>query len=151
MKKLLTSLALPLLTGFAGSFFTMPAIQGWYATLTRPSIAPPNWVFGPVWTALYLMMGYAFYLVWKSDHKKKTLAMGLFLFQLVLNGIWSPIFFGAENLALALGVIIALDIAVIATMLVFCKISKKATYLLIPYLAWILFATFLNYRFFILN
>lgn len=151
MKKLVISLLLPLATGFLGSFSTMSSIEGWYARLNQPTLAPPNWVFGPVWTTLYLMMGYAFFLIWKSDYKKKSLALGVFLLQLVLNGIWTPIFFGAENLALALGVIIALDIAVIATIILFYKIKKPAAYLLLPYLAWTLFASYLNYQFLMLN
>ncbi len=151
MKKLLISLALPLLTGFAGSFFTMNSIPTWYATLNRPELAPPNWIFGPVWTTLYLLMGYACYLIWKSNHKQKKQALTLYGIQLGLNAIWSPIFFGAQNFAYSLGVIALLDLTVIATMISFSKINKKASMLLLPYLAWILFASYLNYQFFILN
>lgn len=145
--KLIFSILLAQSAGGIGTFFTFDAIPTWYATLVRPSFAPPNWVFGPVWTVLYTLIGISLYLIWTN--KKGSLK--LFLFHLFLNAIWSPIFFGAKNLGLALIVIIIMDVTLIVIIKNFYKINKVAGLILIPYLMWISFATVLNFSFWQLN
>lgn len=129
-----------------GSFFTISAIPSWYATLSKPFFSPPNWIFGPVWTILYILMGVSLYLVWL---KKKVPTV--FWVQLILNAVWSIIFFGIKNPALALVDIAAFWIAIVLTIKTFYKINKVAGNLLIPYLLWVSFAAFLNYNIWILN
>ncbi|MDP3733292.1 MAG: TspO/MBR family protein [Candidatus Daviesbacteria bacterium] len=144
--KLLFSIGLCLGAGIVGSFFTFSAIPTWYAALAKPSFSPPNWVFGPVWTILYILMGISLYLVWL---KKKV--PNVFWIQLILNTAWSIIFFGMKNPTLALVDIIALLVAIILTIKSFYKINKLASYLLIPYLAWVSFASILNLMIVVLN
>lgn len=143
---LLFSVGLCLGAGIIGSFFTVSAIPNWYATLNKPSFSPPNWIFGPVWTVLYIMMGVSLYLIWA---KKKIPAV--FWVQLILNALWSVIFFGLKNPLLAMVNILALWIAIVLTIKSFYKINKLAGNLLIPYILWVSFATFLNYNIWILN
>lgn len=148
------SVVLTLGVGFVGSLFTAPAIQGWYTTLVRPELAPPNWVFGPVWTTLYVMMAVAAFLVWQRKDalfSKKKVALGLYALQLGLNTAWSYFFFGQQEIGFALGVIAALWLMIALTMYWFYKISKPAAYLLVPYLLWVSFASYLNYQFWLLN
>lgn len=151
--KLIISVGFPLLIGFIGSFYTMPAIGGWYATLVQPSIAPLNWVFGPVWTLLYILMGIAAFLVWRRGLENKWVRIGLslFLLQLILNLFWSIIFFRLENIGGALIEIVVLWVFIVATMIAFFKVSRLAAFLLVPYLLWVSFAAYLNYSFWILN
>lgn len=137
--------------GILGSFFTVSAIPTWYATLTKPSISPPNFIFGPVWTMLYALMGISLYLVWTSNVKSKQQALKYFFVQLGLNAMWSIIFFGLKKPGLAFFEIIALWIAIYLTIKAFKKISKMASYLLYPYLAWVSFASILNLSIWILN
>lgn len=137
--------------GILGSFFTFSAIYTWYVTLEKPSFSPPNFVFGPVWTMLYALMGISLYLVLASKAKGKGRAVKLFFVQLVLNAVWSIIFFGLKNPGLAYVEIIALWIAIYLTIKAFKKISKTATYLLYPYLAWVSFAAILNFSVWMLN
>lgn len=139
--------------GAVGSLFTAPAIGGWYATLARPELAPPNWVFGPVWTTLYLLMGVAAFLVWKQGWQRKEvkIALGIFTVQLALNTLWSIIFFGSRSPGGAFIEIIFLWFAIAATMWTFAKASKPAAWLLVPYIAWVSFAAYLNYIFWMLN
>src|SRR3989344_6471988 len=134
------------LVGFLGTPFTISSIPTWYATLNKPFFAPPNWIFGPVWTLLYFLMGVSFYLIWKQDFKKKKVkTAGLFfLAQLTLNFIWSPIFFGLQAPLLGLIVIVAMWVLIVMTMKKFYPLSKLAYYLLVPYLLWVSFATILN-------
>lgn len=139
--KLILSIALCLGAGIIGSFFTASAIPTWYATLVKPSFSPPNWIFGPVWTTLYILMGTSLYLVWIS---KKKIVPNIFWVQLILNTSWSIVFFGMKNPELAFVNIIALWVAISLTIEKFSKISKTASYLLYPYLAWVTFALFLN-------
>lgn len=145
--KLIFSILLAQSAGLIGTVFTFSAIPTWYATLVRPSFAPPNWVFGPVWTILYTLIGISLYLIWTN--KKGSLK--LFLFHLFLNAIWSPIFFGAKNLGLAFIVILLMDITLVVIIKNFYKLNRLATYLLVPYLLWISFATILNFSFWQLN
>ena len=153
MKKLIFSILICLLAGFIGSFFTTPAIPTWYATLQKPSFAPPNWVFFPVWTALFIMMGISLFLVWKNGREDKKFKTAIYLFagQLVLNTLWSFAFFGLRSPLLGLMEIIILWIAILATILTFRKLSKTAAYLLIPYIFWVSFAAFLNFSIWRLN
>ncbi len=137
--------------GILGSFFTFSSIPTWYTTLVKPSFSPPNFVFGPVWTALYALMGISLYLVWTSKAKSKQYAIKLFFIQLGLNTFWSIIFFGLKNPGLAFIEIIALWVAILLTIKAFQKISKKASYLLYPYFAWVSFATILNFSIWALN
>ncbi|MCB9801650.1 MAG: tryptophan-rich sensory protein [Pseudomonadales bacterium] len=141
------------LVGILGSVFTVSSIPTWYATLNRPSFAPPNWIFGPVWTTLYLLMGVSFYLIWKQGWKKKNVrtAGNYFLAQLGLNFIWSPIFFGLRSPLIALLVIVAMWALIVITMKKFYPLSKLAFYLLVPYLLWVSFASVLNGAIVVLN
>lgn len=151
--KLIISILLCNLAGAIGSVFSFSSIPTWYATLDKPAFSPPNWIFGPVWTALYIMMGVALYLVWikgTSGRLAKT-ALTVFGIQLVLNSIWSILFFGLQNPLFAFVEIIFLWIAVYLTIFFFHKISRPAAYLLVPYLLWISFASVLNYYIFLLN
>lgn len=145
--KLIFSIIICQLAGIIGSIFTYPAVKGWYATLQRPFFSPPNWVFGPVWILLYILMGISLYLVWKKGLKNKNVKTGLYLFgfQLVLNAIWSLLFFGLKNPFYAFLEIIILWFAIALTIYQFWKINKKASYLLIPYIAWVTFAAILNF------
>lgn len=136
--------------GIVGSFFTAPNIPIWYATLTKPLIAPPNWVFGPIWTTLFLLTGIAAYLVWKQG-KNTTAALKIFGLQLTLNVLWSVFFFGFQNPGAAFIEIIFLWLAIAWNIYAFSKYSKVAAWLLVPYLAWVAFAGALNYFIWALN
>lgn len=141
------------IAGFLGSVFTMPAIPGWYANLKKPSFNPPNWLFAPVWTILYLLMGVALYLVWNQGFEKKAVKIALIVFalQLILNALWSFLFFGLQSPGYALVEIIILWLAILLTILKFFKISKTAGLILVPYLLWVSFASLLNFFIFKLN
>lgn len=141
------------LAGILGTPFTAIAIPTWYATLEKPFFSPPNWLFGPVWTLLYLLMSIAVYLVWKKKGQKKLVRKALILFcvQLFLNAIWTPLFFGLHSPLLGLIDIIVLLLFIVLTMIAFSKVSKLATYILIPYLLWVSFATLLNASLLLLN
>ncbi len=146
-------LALCLGVGFVGSLVTTPKIPTWYAGLAKPSFNPPDWLFGPVWTLLYVMMAVS---VWRVAFSKANWAMRkpailAFLGQLGLNAIWSPVFFGLESPRLALFVIAALLTALALTVVVFWRIDRTAGLLLLPYLGWLLFATVLNGAIVVLN
>lgn len=146
--KLIISVVGAELVGIIGSVFTAPAIKsGWYAGLAKPEIAPPNWIFAPVWTALFALMGVAVFLVWKSGFEKRNVKIALIIFdiQLVLNIFWSAIFFGLKNPGWAFVEIIFLWLAILFTIIFFAKISKTSAYLLIPYIIWVSFAGYLNF------
>lgn len=132
------------LAGLIGIPFNERAIDTWYDQLAKPSFNPPSWVFGPVWTTLYLLMAVAAWLVWRSDDRRRRTALTLFAAQLVLNAIWSPLFFGARLPGWALAEIVLLWLAVAATASWFWSIDRRAGALLVPYLAWVSFATVLN-------
>jgi benzodiazapine receptor len=125
----------------------------WYQMLTKPPLSPPSWVFGPVWTVLYVMMAVSFYRVWRKGLKKHQVkrALKLFLIQLVLNLSWSPVFFGAKNMFLALVIIIFMLFFIKKTINAFMGIDKTAAYLLYPYIVWVSFATYLNFAFWWVN
>lgn len=149
--KLIASLALTLGVGAMGSIFTVSEITTWYAGLNKPFFSPPNWVFGPVWTTLYILMGVSLYLVWISKKKKRDMVMGIFLFQLFLNFLWSIIFFANHNPQAAFIEVIILWVFILMTIKETRAISKNASYLLYPYLAWVTFASILNLAIVILN
>lgn len=141
------------LVGLLGTPFTLSAIPNWYKTLNKPFFAPPNWIFGPVWISLYFLMGVSFYLIWQRGWKKKKVkTAGLFFgAQLVLNFLWSPLFFGLRSPLLGLITIILMWLLILMTMRKFYPLSKRAFYLLVPYFLWVSFATVLNAAIFILN
>ncbi|HLL14257.1 MAG TPA: TspO/MBR family protein [Pyrinomonadaceae bacterium] len=134
-----------------GSLYTTPAIPTWYASLQKPAWNPPNWVFGPAWTLLYLMMAVAVWLVWRERGLTAGVALTLFAVQLILNAFWSVIFFGWRRPDLALVEIFFLWAAIFATMLAFWRISQFAAWLMWPYLLWVTFAGFLNLAIWKLN
>lgn len=143
--KLIISLLLPLTIGYLGSLFTISQIPGWYVNINKPGLLPPNWVFGPVWTALYILMGIALYLVWiKKTKKDKKLAYTFFGIQLVLNLFWSIIFFSQHWLLAAAIEILILWVLILFNIIKFREISKIASNLLIPYLLWVSFASYLT-------
>ena len=150
--KLIISLVVVYTTAFFGSYFTFSSISGWYAHLIKPSFSPPNWIFGPVWTVLYLMMAISFYLIWEKNNLNKVCRPAkLFLMQLLLNFFWSLLFFGLHQPFLAFVDIFLLWIFILLTILEFKKRSKTAGYLLIPYLIWVSFASILNLSIVLLN
>lgn len=150
-----------LAAGLIGSFFTFESIPTWYAGLSKPSFNPPNWVFGPVWTLLYVMMGVSAFLVWTSktgarkqtagERNQKFFAIGVFVVQLVLNALWSILFFGVKNLGLAFAEIVLLWLSIAACIYLFRRFSTNAALLLVPYLCWVSFASLLNYSVWMLN
>lgn len=141
------------LAGVVGSIFTFSAISDWYAFLNKPFFSPPNWVFGPVWTTLYALMGVAAFLVWRHGWKKPEtrLALSAFFVQLALNALWSILFFGARRIDLALIEVVGLWLAIVVTVVRFARVSPKAAALLLPYLAWVSFAGVLNFALWRLN
>ena len=152
--KLVISCAVPFLIGLMGSLFTTADTLGnWYADLDKPFFNPPNWIFGPVWATLYIMMGTSAYLVWQKDINSKAVRIVLvcFIVQLFLNAIWTPLFFGLHSPLLGLIDIVLLLNAIIVTVFAFFQISRPAALLLIPYLAWVSFATILNASIYLLN
>lgn len=150
ISKLVISILLPAAAGTIGSLFTFSAIPTWYAALTKPAFGPPNWLFGPVWTILYLMMGIAMFLVWQKAKAVKPY-LRVFIIQLILNALWSIVFFGQQNPGLAFVVIVALWLAILWNIILFLRVSKTAGWLLVPYLLWVSFASILNYSIFALN
>lgn len=132
--------------GFLGLLF-MGSVDGWYVTLAKPPLNPPPWIFGPVWTVLYALMGIAAYLVWRQ----KSEALQFYWVQLIVNAVWTPLFFGLQNPRLALVDIVILFVLIIATIVVFARVKRVAAALLIPYLVWVGFATYLNVMIVLLN
>lgn len=149
--KLLGTVALTNLAGIIGSFATRANIPDWYQYLDKPFFNPPSWVFGPVWTLLYTLMGVSLYLVMQSGVRDKTRAYVAFGVQLVLNSLWSFAFFGARSPELGIVVILPLLAAIGWTMYEFSRINKKAARLLAPYFAWTSFATLLTISISLLN
>lgn len=150
--KLFVSLALPLVLGSIAGLYTAEAVPNWFETLNRPSFSPPNWVFGPVWTVLYILMGFSLFLIWKQPPgSERNIAIIVFLFQLSLNFGWSFIFFYFNMIGFALIEIIILWIFILIMLVLFHKIKPMAAYINIPYLLWVSFATVLNAGYYILN
>ena len=130
-----------------GNLATATNVGAWYHQIARPTWTPPDWIFGPVWTALYLMMAIAAWLVWRpAGFAAARWPLGLFLVQLVLNSLWSVLFFGLQRPDLAAAEIVLLWLAIFATLIAFWKRSNAAGWLLGPYLAWVTFAALLNFE-----
>jgi tryptophan-rich sensory protein len=141
----LLSLIIPLAVGGISGYFTVSAIPGWYQTIQKPSWNPPNWVFGPVWTTLYALMGIAMYLIWTQPRsEQRQRALHLNAAQLILNFFWSLIFFNLHAIGWALIEIIILWVLIVRTMFAFDRVYKPAAWLLLPYIVWVTFATILN-------
>lgn len=149
--KIIVMIIIAELAGGFGGIFTAPAIGEWYLSLAKPEWTPPSWVFASAWTILYALMGIAAGLIWHEKSKKKTLALKIYGVQLVLNVAWSLLFFGLRSPAYALAEIALLWLAIAAAIALFHKISKKAAYLMVPYILWVTFAAFLNYGVWVLN
>lgn len=138
--------------GWLGAIATTPEIEGWYKTIEKPSWRPPDYVFGPVWTTLYVMMGVAAWFVWKSGSANSAiLPLAIFGIQLVLNVAWSWIFFGLHEIGWAFVEIVVLWLAIAATTAVFFRRSQLAGWLMVPYLGWVSFASVLNFAIWRLN
>jgi tryptophan-rich sensory protein len=151
--KFIIAIAIPLVVGFASGFFTITGAGSWYQTIQRPSWNPPNRVFGPVWTTLYILMGIALFIIWKADAgiKMKKQAILLFTIQLTLNFFWSFIFFNQQQPGWAFAEIVILWVFILLTIFAFAKINKTAAWLLVPYISWVSFASILNFTIWRLN
>lgn len=142
------------IVGASGALFTAQGLAQWYDTLARPALAPPNWVFGPVWTTLFALIGVALWLVWQRTEaapRDVRLALGVFVVHFVFNLGWSAAFFGLQRIGLGLVVILVLWVLILATMWAFGRVDRRAAVLLVPYLLWVSFAAYLNYGFWVLN
>ncbi|GGL46024.1 TspO/MBR family protein [Halocalculus aciditolerans] len=140
--------------GASGAVFTAQGLAEWYGTLRRPGVAPPNWVFGPVWTTLFALVGVAAWLVWRQGEENPRgvrLAGGVFAVHFAFNLGWSAVFFGLREIGAALVVIAVLWVLIAATTWAFARIDRRAAALLVPYLLWVSFAAYLNYQFWLLN
>jgi len=151
--KLVVAVLLCQAAGILGSLATAPAIPGWYKGLAKPSFTPPNWLFGPAWITLYLLMGIALFLVWRQglDRPGVKAALALFFIQLGLNALWSWLFFGWHQLGLAFAEIVLLWVVILLVTIKFFALSRAAGWLLVPYLLWVMFASVLNFSLWRLN
>lgn len=152
--RIIYCVAICLVVGYLSSITTQSSINTWYPTLIKPSFNPPNWLFAPVWTLLFIMMGVAAGMIWNQLENQKELVKKALLFftvQLLLNALWSYLFFGLNNVLLALIEIVLLWLIIYETFYIFKKIDKKAAYLFIPYLIWVGFAAVLNGSIYYLN
>jgi len=146
------SIALCQLAGVLGSLFTSPAIPTWYKTLNTPFFTPPDWIFGPVWICLFILMGISLFTIWRrQDHPRFKLTLVFFLIQLILNILWSVAFFGLRSPLLGLVDIVLLWVAIVLTIQHCLRITRTAGLLLLPYIIWVSFAAFLNFSLWILN
>jgi tryptophan-rich sensory protein len=151
--KFIIAIVICQLAALIGSFFTSNSVSTWYTTLEKPIFNPPNWVFAPVWTILFVLMGISLYLIWIKGFKNKKVKIAILIFgiQLVLNVMWSLFFFGLQSPFYAFIEIIILWFAILFTIIKFYKISKTAAYLLFPYIIWVSFAIILNLFIWIIN
>jgi translocator protein len=151
--KFVIAVSIPLLAGGISGFFTVTGVESWYQYINKPSWNPPNWIFGPVWTTLYIMMGIASFLVWKADtsYELKKIAFVLFGVQLLLNFCWSFLFFKLEQPGWAFAEIIVMWLFILMTIFAFAQVSKTAAWLLVPYISWVSFAAILNYTIWKMN
>lgn len=152
--RILYCITVCLTVGFLSGKITQSSINTWYPTLIKPIFNPPNWIFAPVWTMLYILMGTAAGLIWnemESKTKEVKNALKYFVIQLALNALWSYLFFGLQNLLLASIEIILLLLVIFECYKLFKPINPKASYMLIPYLAWVSFATLLTFSIYYLN
>jgi tryptophan-rich sensory protein len=141
------------MAGIIGSFFTRQSVDTWYASLQKPSFSPPNWVFAPVWITLYFIMGISAFLVWQKGLKTQNVRTALLLFisQLIVNSMWSMVFFGRQSIAGGFVIIVILWMLILFTIIRFRSISMPATLLLIPYILWVSFAALLNFSILVMN
>ena len=149
-KTLVISILIPLFLGFISGLLSMSGMRE-FNTLAKPSLAPPGFIFPIVWTILYILMGYSSYLIYEENDYHSTCCLKIYILNLFVNVLWSPIFFGLNLRLFALIWIILLDLIVAYMILCFYKVNKKAAYLQIPYMVWCLFATYLNLMFYLLN
>lgn len=151
--KLLLCLGIPVAVGLLSSLFTQTGVNGWYRTIEKPSWNPPDAIFAPVWTTLYILMGISLYLIWRSDApvQQKRVAIGFWTVQLALNALWSFLFFNQHQIGLALAEISILWLAILITIFMFARIRKLAAWLLVPYISWVSFAAILTYTIWRLN
>lgn len=151
--KLIVCIAICQLAGVIGSLFTVDSVTTWYTTLQKPSLNPPNWIFAPVWITLYTLMGISIFLIIKKGLSYRGVKSSILFFaiQLLLNSIWSIVFFGMHLVFAALFIILMMWIFILACIIKFHPISKTAAYLLIPYILWVSFAMYLNYSIYKLN
>ncbi len=151
--RILISVVICLLIGFLAGIATQSSVNTWYTTIAKPSFTPPNWLFGPVWTVLYVLMGISAGIVWSRGlhHIWVKTALYHFVFQLLFNALWSIVFFSLQQILWALLVIVALLILIVLTIKWFKVVNKTAAYLLIPYLLWVIFAAALNFEIWRLN
>jgi benzodiazapine receptor len=149
----LVCLLIPLTIGAIGGFLTMDSVKTWYPTLNKPAFNPPNSIFGPVWTSLFLIMGVSSYLVWRKRSRAPIYywAVGVYFLQLALNLTWSYLFFYRQQIEMALIEIVILLVAIVANALIFHRINSLSGWLFVPYLLWVSFASYLTYSIFILN
>ena len=150
-KVLLLFIILSFLPGVIGGLFTGSSVNTWYASLVKPALTPPNWIFGPVWTLLYIVIGISAYLVWKEGKRGRWIALGLFFAHLVVNGLWSYVFFGTQSLMGGFVMIVVLLSMIVILFVLFKEHSSKAAALLVPYCMWVTFATYLNTMLLVLN
>lgn len=149
---LIYSILLSWSAGIIGSIFTFQSISTWYVLLNKPDFNPPNYLFGPVWSVLYTLMGISFYFIWRTPKTSlRNQAINIFLTQLFFNGLWSIVFFGFRDIFTALIVILILWVSILMTILRFWQLNKTAAYLLLPYLLWVSIATVLNFSIWKLN
>ncbi len=152
VKRILAPVGWLALTFSAAATGVFVSTDGWYAGLVKPAWNPPGWLFGPVWTLLYVMMGVAAWLVWqRGGWALQRRSLGLYLLQWALNALWTPVFFGLQQPSWACGVIVALDVAVLLTLVAFWNVRRVAGVLLVPYALWVAFATVLNFTIWWLN
>ncbi len=151
--KLVICLGLTFSAAFLGSLFTRNAISDWYAPLNKPFFTPPDWLFGPVWTVLYLLMALSAFLVWQKglDNSAVKIALALYLVQLILNALWTPLFFGLKMPLVAFIEILILWVAIVLTIIASARVSMPAGLLLLPYIVWTSFAAVLNCSLWLLN
>jgi len=151
--KLIIAIAACQFAGLIGSIFTTPSITTWYAGIQKPGFTPPGWIFAPVWITLFFLMGVSAYLVWKKGLENKYVFSALVVFdiQLLLNILWSYLFFSLHSPLYAFVEILILWFVILITIIIFYRISKIAAYLLLPYIAWVSFAAFLNFSIWQLN
>lgn len=151
--KLLAAIVICNLAGIIGSLVTTTGEGSWYAAIEKPPFNPPGFVFGPVWTTLYILMGISLYLIWMEGTGRREVRLALIFFstQLVLNALWTFLFFGLQSPFLGLVEIIILWLFIVATIVAFYRFNKTAAFLMVPYLAWVTFAAFLTYSIWILN
>jgi translocator protein len=152
--RLVSAIVICEMAGVVGSIFTISAIPTWYASLEKPGFTPPAWLFGPVWTILYLLMGISLYLLWKEGFTSSgasKAAVTTFAAQLLVNVLWSVVFFGSHLIFFGLITILILWVSIALTIAVSSRVSRKAAALLVPYILWVTVATLLNYYVWLLN